>query len=174
MKRYRVVLVLLFSCFTVGLGAQVVIGSKIPAVAIKTMSGTPFNTSEFSNKGKPLVIDFWATWCVPCIMELNAIADKYDYWKRETGVKIIIIAVDTAHNTTTVSSFVRNKGWVYNVYLDPDGALQKAMQVMDTPCTVVVDGKGKIVWVHNSYNEGDEDKVFEVLKKITAGKDKKK
>ena len=41
---------------------------------------------------------------------------------------------------------------------------------MDTPCTFVVDGTGKIVWMHNAYNDGDEDKVFEELKKITANK----
>ena len=170
MKSYRIIVVSLFVCLSAGINAQSIKGSKIPAVAIKAMDGTPFNTSKFSNNGKPMVIDFWATWCVPCIKELNAIADKYDYWKRETGVKIIIIAVDTVHNTTTVSSFVKNRGWVYNVYLDPDGDFQKAMQVMDTPSTYVVDGKGKIVWMHNSYNEGDEDKVFEELEKITTSK----
>ncbi len=117
-----------------------------------------------------MIIDFWATWCVPCIKELNAIADKYDYWQKETGVKMIIIAVDTVHNTTTVASFVKNKGWRYEVYLDQDGKVQEAMNVMDTPCTMVVDGSGKIVWVHNSYNDGDEDKAFEVVKKLAAKK----
>ena len=140
--------------------------SKIPSVQIKTMEGKSVNTLTFSNNGKPMVIDFWATWCVPCVMELNAIADKYEYWKRETGVKIIIVAVDTVHNTTTVSSFVKNKGWLYEVYLDQDQNLQKAMQVNDTPCTFVIDGSGKVVWMHNSYMEGDEDKVFEELKRI--------
>lgn len=148
--------------------SQDAVGSKIPSVVIKTVEGKPFNTSKFSNNGKPVIIDFWATWCVPCIMELNAIADKYEYWKNETGVKIIIVSVDTVHNATTVSSFVRNKGWQYEVYLDPDGILQKAMQVMDTPCTFVIDGKGKIVWMHNAYNEGDEDNVFAELKKIAV------
>jgi cytochrome c biogenesis protein CcmG/thiol:disulfide interchange protein DsbE len=164
--RIRRILFFLVMFFSISGRTQEAKISKIPSVQIKTMEGKSVNTLTFSNNGKPMVIDFWATWCVPCVMELNAIADKYEYWKRETGVKIIIVAVDTVHNTTTVSSFVKNKGWQYEVYLDQDQNLQKAMQVNDTPCTFVIDGSGKVVWMHNSYMEGDEDKVFEELKRI--------
>jgi cytochrome c biogenesis protein CcmG/thiol:disulfide interchange protein DsbE len=168
MRQYRFPVIILLLSLSLNLYSQEATVTKIPAVSIKTAEGVAFNTSKFSNNGKPIVIDFWATWCKPCIAELYAIADKYEYWKKETGVKIIIVAIDTVHNSTTVSSFVKNKGWSYEAYLDQDGDFQKAMQVMDTPCTFVVDGSGKVVWMHNSYNEGDEDKVFEELKTLTA------
>jgi cytochrome c biogenesis protein CcmG/thiol:disulfide interchange protein DsbE len=141
--------------------------TKIPAIKVYTVDGLPVNSNSFSNNGKPLVIDFWATWCRPCLMELDAIADKYEYWQKETGVKIIFVSVDSATpESHKVANFVKNKGWKYTVFLDPAGDLQKAMEVMDTPCTFVVDGNGKIVWMHNSYLEGDEDKIFAELKKL--------
>jgi cytochrome c biogenesis protein CcmG/thiol:disulfide interchange protein DsbE len=166
---YRV-LFFLSMFFPFYMGAQERRILNIPSVQIKSIDGKYFNSSSFSNGDKPIIIDFWATWCVPCVMELNAIADKYEYWRKETGVKMFIIAVDTVHDTTTVSSFVKNKGWVYETYLDPDKKFQEAMHVTDTPCIFVIDGSGKIVWMHNSYMEGDEDKVFEELKKRSEKK----
>jgi len=133
------------------------------------MDGSPGNSSAFSNEGKPIIIDFFATWCKPCIMELDAIADKYNYEQKRTGVKIILVSVDSAlPSSGKVVKFVRSKGWIYEVYLDPKGDLQKAMNVMDTPATYIIDGKGFVVWNHNSYVEGDENKLFEELDKIAV------
>jgi cytochrome c biogenesis protein CcmG, thiol:disulfide interchange protein DsbE len=102
-------------------------------------------------------------------MELDAIADKYEYEQKLTGVKIILISVDSAlPSSGKVIKFVRSKGWRYEVYLDPMGDFQKAMKVMDTPATYIVNGKGNVVWNHNSYAEGDENKLFEELNKIAA------
>ncbi len=141
--------------------------SKVPLVTILTSEGTSINTSSFTNNDKPIILDFFATWCKPCVMELDAIADKYDYEQKRTGVKIILISVDSAlPSSGKVIKFVRSKGWRYEVYLDPKGDLQKAMNVMDTPATYIIDGKGIVVWNHNSYAEGDENKLFEALDKI--------
>ena len=49
-------------------------GRKIPAVEIKALNGSQFNTGSLDNDGKPMIISFWATWCSPCKLELNTIA----------------------------------------------------------------------------------------------------
>src|SRR6478672_5046035 len=68
----------------------------IPAVELKTIWGSVFNSGKFSNDGKPMIIDFWATWCKPCIEELNAIHEQYAEWQKETGVKLVAISLDDA------------------------------------------------------------------------------
>jgi len=86
-------------------------GRKLPAVDVKTLTGESMNTSKFSNDGKVIVIDFWATWCKPCIEELNLLHESYADWKKETGVKIITVSVDDARTMARVAPFVNGKGW---------------------------------------------------------------
>ncbi|HXB13541.1 MAG TPA: TlpA disulfide reductase family protein [Bacteroidia bacterium] len=165
MKKLTLTLIALsFSLFSVY--AQGLKNSKVPSTEVKTTGGTLLNTSKFSNGGKPIIIDFWATWCKPCIAELDAIAENYPQWQKETGVKVIAISVDDQRTSSKVASFIKQKGWTYDVYLDPNQDFQRAMQVINCPCTFIVDGTGQIVWVHNSYIEGDEDKLYTALKKV--------
>ncbi|MDD2530734.1 MAG: TlpA disulfide reductase family protein, partial [Bacteroidales bacterium] len=65
--------------------------SILPSITVNTLEGKPIKASEFSNDGKPFVICFWATWCKPCLMELNAMAELYDDWQKETGIKIYAV-----------------------------------------------------------------------------------
>ena len=64
---------------------------KLPAVKVKNLKGETISTDKFNNDGKPFIINFWATWCKPCILELNNISENYSKWQKETGVKIIAI-----------------------------------------------------------------------------------
>jgi len=149
--------------------AQSLLNSKVPATQVKTIDGSAYNTSSFSNHGKPMIIDFWATWCKPCCAELDAINDEYADWQKETGVKVIAVSVDDPRTMSKVPSFVREKGWDYDIYLDPNQDFQHAMEVINVPCTFILDGNGKIVYIHNSYMEGDEKGLHAALLKA-AGK----
>lgn len=142
---------------------------KIPSVDVQNLNGTIFNTKNIENNGKPIIISFWATWCKPCIQELNAIADVYEDWKEETGVKLVAISIDDVRNVAKVPAFVNGRGWEYEVYCDPNGDFKRALSVNSVPHTFLVDGNGNIVWQHNSYNPGDEDELFELVKKVGKG-----
>lgn len=141
----------------------------IPSANVKNLKGEIINTSTFDNGGKPILINFWATWCKPCIQELTAWNNVYDDWKKETGVKIIAISIDDARNASKVAPFVNGKRWDFDVYIDENGEFKRAMNVNLCPHSFLIDKDGKIVWMHSSYASGDEDKLFEVLKKVAAG-----
>lgn len=143
----------------------------IPSINVKDLQGGTFNTGDLENDGKPMVINFWATWCSPCKRELNNIAEVYDDWVEETGVKLIAISIDDARNMGKVAPYVNGKGWEYEVYIDPNGDFKRALGVNNVPHTFIVNGEGEIVWQHNGYAEGGEDEILEVLNKLNAGED---
>jgi len=143
--------------------------NKIPSVEVKKIGGESFNTSTLSNDGKPMIISFWATWCKPCVQELTAISEQYEEWQKETGVKVIAVSTDDSRNLARVQPFVNSRNWEYEIYLDPNGDFKRALNVNNIPHTFLVNGKGEIVWQHNSYTPGDEEELFELVKKLAKG-----
>jgi len=141
--------------------------SQLPNINLKDVNGVTKNLSKFSNNGNPIIISFWATWCKPCKAELNTIAEEYDDWTDETGVKLIAVSIDDARSSTRVEPYINAQGWEYLVLLDPNGDLKRAMNVNNVPHTFLVDGNGKIVWDHNNYSPGDEEEIYEELVKIS-------
>ncbi|MCC6181071.1 MAG: TlpA family protein disulfide reductase [Bacteroidia bacterium] len=144
-------------------------GGKLPSATVKNLDGTSINSNTFSNDGKPMIISFWATWCKPCKKELDAINEEYAELQKETGVKLIAISIDDARSSGKVVTDVKSKGWTYEVYIDENQDFKRAMNVNNVPHTFLIDGKGEIVWSHNSYAEGDEEILFENVKKLVKG-----
>jgi cytochrome c biogenesis protein CcmG, thiol:disulfide interchange protein DsbE len=139
----------------------------LPSVEVKSAKGDNINTSAFDNDGKPIIIDFWATWCKPCIEELNAIHEVYAEWKEQTGVKMIIISVDDARTMQRVTPFVNARNWEFESYIDPNGDFKREMNVNMPPQTFVLNSKKEIVWQHVGYAPGNEDEILEAVKKAT-------
>lgn len=142
------------------------LGWDMPSETIKTLDGTSFDTGKIENGGKPIIVSFWATWCKPCIKELSAIADEYDDWTEETGVKLIAISIDDARNSAKVKPFINGKDWDYEVYIDSNQDLKRAMNVNNVPHTFLLDGNKKVVYSHNSYAPGDEDELYEKVQAL--------
>ena len=138
----------------------------LPNIEVKTLDGSNFNITQLENDGKPIVISFWATWCKPCKKELNNIAEVYEEWQEETGVKLVAISVDESRTMSKVKPYVNGSDWDYEVYLDPNSDLKRAMGVVEVPHTFLLNGENKIIWQHAGYSDGDEDQLFEKIKTI--------
>ena len=144
------------------------ISAQLPSVQLKDLSGKPVDSSTLSNDGKPFIIDFWATWCKPCVRELKAIHESYPDWVDETGVKLYAIATDDAQNSFKVKAFAEKQGWEYGVLLDPNSDFLRAMGGSNVPHTVLLDGNGNIVESHSGYTDGSEEHLIDQVRKLTA------
>lgn len=144
-------------------------GAKIPAATVKTMDGSSVNTSKISNNGKPIIMVFWATWCMSSVKELDAIYDYYPDWQKETGVKLVAISTDDTRSTSKVSTMVKTKGWEYEIYIDLNQDFKRTMNVNLCPHTVLIDNEGNIVWQSTSFLQGSEDELFEKVKMLARG-----
>ena len=140
---------------------------QIPQVTVKTMNGKTVRTDTLTNGGKPIIIDFFATWCKPCNRELTTISEVYDEWQEETGVRLVAVSIDQAQNTGKVKPLVDSHGWPYDVLLDPNSDLKRALGIQTIPFVLLIDGQGNIVYRHNGYADGAEDELYEQIRKLS-------
>ena len=160
MKKILISLLLLVSTISF---AQI---KNLPNVDVKKIDGSSFNFKNIDNNGNPIVISFWATWCKPCTKELNNIAELYEDWQDETNVKLVAVSIDDGRSQSKVAPYVNSSGWEYEIYIDPNSDLKRAMGVSTVPHTFLLDKNKQIIWQHRGYVEGDEYELFDEILKL--------
>lgn len=139
---------------------------SIPSVTVGKLEGGNVDVSSYAKNGKITVFMFWATWCSPCIKELKNVSDVYEDWQDEYGVEIVAVSIDDARSSARVKAMVNGNGWEYEVLLDKNQDLKRAMNFQAAPYTVLVDKKGNVVYTHSGYVEGDEEILEEEIAKL--------
>jgi thiol-disulfide isomerase/thioredoxin len=117
------------------------VGKKLPDLRFKSADGTLVTLDSL--RGKPLLIDFWATWCAPCIASLPELADIYD---QARGKGLTFLAVDQDKDPRTGFTFLQRKGYMWPDFTDPDGEVHKQMGYEGLPHLILVDSTGTIVF----------------------------
>lgn len=145
--------------------------AQLPSVVLTDIQGNSVKINALENEGHPIIVDFFATWCKPCIRELSAIAEVYEDWQNETGVKLIAISIDKAQDANKVKLLVNENEWPYEIILlDKNSELKQALSIQMIPYTMVINGKGKIVYRHYGYTDGEEENLLEIIRDAITDK----
>jgi thiol-disulfide isomerase/thioredoxin len=155
----KTILPFIFCLFTISIFAQ-----EMPNMSLKNLEGETISTADLAKSDDVKVFSFWATWCVPCINELDAISEVYEDWQDETNVEIIAVATDDTRTKKRIRPMVNGKSWEYTVLLDDNQDLKRALNISTIPHVIVVKN-GKIVYRHTGYTPGAEEELYEVIKK---------
>lgn len=120
-----------------------VVGAQFPDFEAKDLDGKPLSVSNY--KGKVLLVDFWATWCGPCVLELPNVLKAYEKY-HDKGFEIVGISLDESE--PKLRSFLKDKNMTWSQYFDGARWKNKLAQkygVMGIPATFLLDGDGKII-----------------------------
>lgn len=116
-------------------------GSAAPDFDLESLSGERLRLQDLS--GKPVVINFWATWCIPCEAEMPLLQESYE---RNPGLEVL--AINFAEPSADVQAFVDKHGLTFDILLDPRAIVQSLYRVRGYPTTYFIDGEGVIQGVH--------------------------
>lgn len=136
---------------------------ELPSLTLKDLDGNNTDLNTLVEGENVFVFSFWATWCVPCINELDAISEVYEDWQDETKVRLIAIATDDTRTKKRIRPMVNGKGWEYLVLYDDNQDLKRALNITTLPHTLVLKNQ-KIIHRRTGYNPGVEDELYEIIK----------
>ena len=134
------------------------------------LDGSSATIHELVEDG-PLMIDFWATWCVPC-KKVMKFLDQYHQEFEDEGFKVLMINTDTPRSIGKVKSYVRSQDYKFIVGMDPNKMISKKLNGMVMPTLILVDKGGEIKWRHQGYIPGEEVEIknqIEMLINIIKG-----
>jgi cytochrome c biogenesis protein CcmG/thiol:disulfide interchange protein DsbE len=152
-------------------GLEKILGERtLPNITLTDMNGKKVNVADLGKTGKITVLDFWATWCVPCKKELNNINEVYEDWQKKYNVSIVAVSIDDSRSSTKVKPYAEGQRWSYDVLLDVNQDLKRDLNIQSVPFTVVIDQSGKIVYSHSGYTEGDENILEDAIAGLATAK----
>lgn len=134
-------------------------GTAAPDATFENGSGEPTSLADF--RGKPLLVNLWATWCAPCVAEMPTL----DRLAASGGdLQVIAVSQDLDGREKVETFFTEQKLANLEAYLDPDMALMTGLAVGTLPTTILFDPEGRELWRMTGQEEWDGPKAAALIK----------
>lgn len=135
---------LLAACGDAPAGA-VKVGAQAPAYAAETLDGERASLELL--RGRPVLLNVWATWCHPCREEIPALEQLHQAYGAR-GLHVVGVSIDQGDQEQGIREFLQEFGASYPVWLDPDGEITTAYSTMGVPNTFLIGPDGTLLWKH--------------------------
>jgi peroxiredoxin len=123
----------------------VAIGAEAPSYAARTIDGDSVSLALL--RGKPVLLNVWATWCAPCKVEIPYLESLHAKHAAE-GLQVIGVSVDARGDEQTIRDFAAEFGMTYPVWRDPDERVNARFLAIGVPSTYLIDRDGVLLWKH--------------------------
>lgn len=125
--------------------------------SLEDLDGNTVTLKGLTEKG-PVMISFWALWCVPCKEEMRIMSGLYDKYK-DSGFVYVAMNQDSPKSSAKVKSYIESKGYKFIVLLDSDGHVFENFGGQNLPFSLMINRKGEVVKTLTGYVSGDETKI---------------
>jgi thiol-disulfide isomerase/thioredoxin len=145
---------------------QELVGKASPDFKGSDLEGKPLNLSDL--KGKVVLLDFWATWCGPCMQMIPKIQELSAEYA-DKGVVVVGMNQDSPDDLQQVKNTVEKRKLTFRQFMDKEGAVAEQFKVSGIPCTVLIDGQGVVQWIHTGGSPSLKKEISEKLDKLLKG-----
>jgi peroxiredoxin len=163
----RVLLVVMLLTFTLTAFAQTPdtttltkVGQAVPDFAVTTLDGKVVKIADL--KGKVVLINFFATWCGPCMGEMPHV--EKEIWQQLKSEKLVVLAIGREHSRDELIKFNKEKGFTFLIAPDPKREVYKLFAKQFIPRNYVIGIDGKIVFQSMGYTPEEFNKMVELIK----------
>lgn len=136
---------------------------QAPDFVLKDIYGQSINLSQF--KGKPVLLNFWATWCGPCREELPSMQRMHEASKKNGEFHIIAISIDRS-NLKKVNKYAEDLNLTFPILVDPDRETRKAYFIRGLPTSYLIDAEGKLRGFISGSRNWDSPASLELMKSL--------
>ena len=140
------------------------VDGQTPSFSLRNLDGELVSLNDYLGK-QPIILDFWATWCKPCLKNLPKLEKIYqDY--AEQGLVVLAINEDGTRSLSKVEPMVNSLGLTFPVLIDENRDVMRLYRVNGLPTTLVIDRNKEIVFTLRGYRPGDEEALYKKLEAL--------